>query len=73
MDPPQVSLSLGSSLRPEDIKEGDDVYFECQVKANPREHRISWMHEVSHIITPSIKLLKPRFVQCLFSVFGKEQ
>ncbi|XP_049877454.1 hemicentin-2-like isoform X2 [Pectinophora gossypiella] len=41
---PLVSLSLGSTLNPQDIKEGDDVYFECNVKANPREHRISWFH-----------------------------
>ncbi|RVE55340.1 hypothetical protein evm_000238 [Chilo suppressalis] len=41
---PVVTLSLGSTLNPQDIKEGDDVYFECNVKANPREHRISWYH-----------------------------
>ncbi|KAI5643163.1 immunoglobulin domain-containing protein [Phthorimaea operculella] len=39
---PLVTLSLGSTLNPHDIKEGDDVYFECNVRANPREHRISW-------------------------------
>ncbi|KPJ18124.1 Nephrin [Papilio machaon] len=42
--PPVVSLSLGSTLNPHDIKEGDDVYFECSVRANPREHRITWYH-----------------------------
>ncbi|XP_041969072.1 nephrin-like [Aricia agestis] len=42
--PPVVTLSLGSTLNPHDIKEGDDVYFECSVKANPKEHRISWYH-----------------------------
>ncbi|XP_073816419.1 LOW QUALITY PROTEIN: sidestep III [Musca autumnalis] len=42
--PPQVTLSLGSTLKPDDIKEGDDVYFECHIKANPREHRITWSH-----------------------------
>ncbi|XP_063831478.1 neural cell adhesion molecule 1-like isoform X2 [Ostrinia nubilalis] len=41
---PLVTLSLGSTLKPHDIKEGDDVYFECNVRANPREHRISWYH-----------------------------
>ena len=30
-DPPVVSLSLGSNLEAGDIKEGDDVYFECNV------------------------------------------
>lgn len=46
-DPPQVVLSLGSTLNPTDIKEGDDVYFECHIKANPKEHRITWSHDVS--------------------------
>ncbi|XP_068619379.1 neural cell adhesion molecule 1-like [Battus philenor] len=41
---PLVVLTLGSTLNPNDIKEGDDVYFECNVKSNPREHRISWYH-----------------------------
>ncbi|XP_028038634.1 nephrin [Bombyx mandarina] len=41
---PLVILTLGSTLNPDDIKEGDDVYFECNVRANPREHRISWYH-----------------------------
>lgn len=50
-DPPQVTLSLGSTLKPDDIKEGDDVYFECHIKANPKEHRITWSHNVSIIST----------------------
>ncbi|CAG9789232.1 unnamed protein product [Diatraea saccharalis] len=41
---PLVLLNLGSTLNPDEIKEGDDVYFECNVKANPKEHRISWFH-----------------------------
>ncbi|CAH2094650.1 unnamed protein product [Euphydryas editha] len=41
---PLVTLTLGSTLNPHDIKEGDDVYFECNVRANPREHKISWYH-----------------------------
>lgn len=50
-DPPKVTLSLGSTLNPDEIKEGDDVYFECHIKANPKENRISWSHDVSaHII-----------------------
>ncbi|XP_069700710.1 neural cell adhesion molecule 2-like [Periplaneta americana] len=42
--PPIVSLMLGSTLNPDDIKEGDDVYFECHVKANPPWRRLSWLH-----------------------------
>lgn len=49
-DPPQVTLSLGSTLNPDDIKEGDDVYFECHIKANPKEHRITWSHDVSLLL-----------------------
>lgn len=42
-----VNLHLGSTLNPDDIKEGDDVYFECHVKANPPSRRLSWFHDVS--------------------------
>ncbi|GBP04548.1 Synaptogenesis protein syg-2 [Eumeta japonica] len=41
---PVLTLSLGSTLNANDIKEGDDVYFECNIRANPKEHRISWYH-----------------------------
>ncbi|CAH0596489.1 unnamed protein product [Chrysodeixis includens] len=41
---PVLTMALGSTLNPNDIKEGDDVYFECNIKANPKEHRISWYH-----------------------------
>lgn len=47
VDQPQVTLQLGSTLNPDDIKEGDDVYFECHIKANPKENRITWWHDVS--------------------------
>ncbi|XP_034941129.1 hemicentin-1-like [Chelonus insularis] len=39
---PVVSIKLGSSLRANDINEGDDVYFECEVKANPKAYKLSW-------------------------------
>ncbi|XP_014228892.1 hemicentin-2-like [Trichogramma pretiosum] len=42
--PPKVQLELGSTLRAENIKEGDDVYFECKVRANPEHHKITWRH-----------------------------
>ncbi|XP_050669556.1 hemicentin-1-like [Leptidea sinapis] len=48
--PPVVSLSLGSTLNPNEIKEGDDVYFECSVRANPKEHRISWYHNDKPVV-----------------------
>ncbi|XP_008211195.1 hemicentin-2 isoform X1 [Nasonia vitripennis] len=42
--PPMVQLELGSTLKAENIKEGDDVYFECKVRANPEHHKITWRH-----------------------------
>ncbi|XP_077293751.1 neural cell adhesion molecule 2-like [Arctopsyche grandis] len=42
--PPQVSLALGNTLSSDDIKEGDDVYFECHVVSNPPWRKLTWMH-----------------------------
>ncbi|KAL6951820.1 hypothetical protein U1Q18_050666 [Sarracenia purpurea var. burkii] len=42
--PPIVTLNFGNSLNPKNIKEGDDVYFECKVRSNPTQHRITWFH-----------------------------
>ncbi|CAG2058733.1 unnamed protein product, partial [Timema podura] len=41
---PIPTLKLGSSLNPDDIEEGDDVYFECQIKANPWAYKVVWKH-----------------------------
>ncbi|RLU16894.1 hypothetical protein DMN91_010963 [Ooceraea biroi] len=43
--PPIVSLNLGSTLNSEDIKEGDDVYFECHIRANPPWLKLIWIHD----------------------------
>ncbi|XP_068619221.1 neural cell adhesion molecule 2-like [Battus philenor] len=46
---PIVDLKMGSNLNPDEIKEGDDVYFECTVKANPKTHRLVWFHDNTEI------------------------
>lgn len=46
-DMPVVTLKMGSSLNPDDIKEGDDVYFECNIRANPKAYKLAWFHNVS--------------------------
>lgn len=46
-DVPILHLSLGSNLNPDDIEEGDDVYFECKVNANPSAYKVLWKHNVS--------------------------
>ncbi|XP_050734369.1 neural cell adhesion molecule 2-like isoform X2 [Eriocheir sinensis] len=43
--PPTVKASLGRSLKPELLKEGDDVYFTCSVAANPPASSITWYHK----------------------------
>ena len=47
VDTPVVTLKMGSTLNPDDIKEGDDVYFECNIRANPKTYKLSWFHNVS--------------------------
>lgn len=49
--PPIVTLRLGSTLVVDEIKESDDIYFECDIKANPPWRKLSWLHDgilISH-------------------------
>ena len=46
-DPPRMELRLGRSLNASNIKEGDDVYFECLIQANPPPSNIRWTRNVS--------------------------
>ncbi|KAG7154098.1 Neural cell adhesion molecule 1-like 4 [Homarus americanus] len=39
---PRVQLRAGQNLVLTNIKEGDDVYFECVVKASPPAHTVHW-------------------------------
>ena len=48
-DMPVVTLKMGSSLNPDDIKEGADVYFECMIQSNPKPYKMSWYHNVSFL------------------------
>lgn len=42
---PRVSLRLGKSLDPDNLRTGNDVYFECDVRANPIPHKLIWLHQ----------------------------
>ena len=44
---PMATLRLGPTFKADSIKEGDDVYFECSIQANPDVTRLVWKHEVS--------------------------
>ncbi|XP_037777069.1 peroxidasin homolog [Penaeus monodon] len=54
---PRLSLAAGQNLDMEDIKEGDDVYFECGIQANPRVYKVQWFHngeELSHNVSAGV-------------------
>lgn len=64
---PIVTLIMGPTLNPDDIKEGDGVYFECNVKSNPKPYKMAWFHDVS--ILCGVNLLSnfaPNFFFCYF-------
>ena len=46
-DAPHAELRLGRSLNASNIKEGDDVYFECLIHSNPAPSTIVWTRHVS--------------------------
>ncbi|CAL8090167.1 unnamed protein product [Orchesella dallaii] len=57
--PPAAILKLGSALQQDEIKEGDDVYFECHLKSNPPHHKLEWMLNnrlLQHNVTAGIIL-----------------
>ena len=42
LDPPTVKLEIGKALNLNDLEEGDDVYFECSIHANPPAYKVTW-------------------------------
>ena len=48
-DPPRVKLNLGSGIDRNQISEGQDVYMDCEIRANPRFYKVEWIHNVSSI------------------------
>ena len=45
-DIPSSTLTIGSNLNASNIKEADDVYFDCKVQASPAPYKITWRHNV---------------------------
>uniref|UniRef100_A0A182IW72 Ig-like domain-containing protein n=2 Tax=Anopheles atroparvus TaxID=41427 RepID=A0A182IW72_ANOAO len=41
---PDAYVKLGSSLDPNSIREGTDVYFDCIVQAHPAVYKVEWKH-----------------------------
>ena len=46
---------MGAKIRHDSIKEGNDIYFECKVKANPPITAISWNFENQSLMSDSRK------------------
>ncbi|XP_049785945.1 hemicentin-2-like [Schistocerca cancellata] len=41
---PEATIQLGTSLNPDNIREGADVYFDCIIIAVPPVFRVEWRH-----------------------------
>lgn len=46
-DTPETQIQLGTSLNPNTIREGTDVYFDCLIQAEPSVYKVEWRHLVS--------------------------
>ncbi|XP_074600004.1 uncharacterized protein LOC141854281 [Brevipalpus obovatus] len=42
---PSLKLTYGPNIKPENIREGFDVYLECHISANPRVYETVWLFE----------------------------
>ncbi|KAH7951859.1 hypothetical protein HPB52_014330 [Rhipicephalus sanguineus] len=51
--PPKLTLRLASSLRRSQLREGQDVYLECVVEANPPVSDVSWWFGDRELFTDS--------------------
>ncbi|CAK1578768.1 unnamed protein product [Parnassius mnemosyne] len=41
---PIATMHFSTKINPNDIEEGDDVYFGCEVDANPPAYKVVWEH-----------------------------
>uniref|UniRef100_T1IV98 Ig-like domain-containing protein n=1 Tax=Strigamia maritima TaxID=126957 RepID=T1IV98_STRMM len=47
---PIVTLELGPSQNKDNIHEGDDVFFECRITANPFAHAVEWKFQNQYLV-----------------------
>lgn len=65
-DLPIVAVELGSSLNASFIREGMDIYFECNIQSNPRPKKLEWIHNVRSLNVLSFKLINSIFKKIIF-------
>lgn len=65
-DTPETQIQLGTSLNPNTIREGTDVYFDCLIQAEPSVYKVEWRHQVSE----STVLFRMKLIQnkCRFTM-----
>ncbi|XP_071513724.1 protein turtle-like isoform X2 [Panulirus ornatus] len=54
---PKLQLRPGQNLDMSNIKEGDDVYFECDIQANPSVFKVQWFlngEELQHNVAAGV-------------------
>ncbi|XP_069191365.1 nephrin isoform X2 [Procambarus clarkii] len=47
---PSVNLTLGRTLDPKNLKEGNDLFFDCSVDANPPPYKVRWLHQGEELV-----------------------
>ncbi|XP_042863985.1 nephrin-like [Penaeus japonicus] len=50
---PIVTMSLGRSLDPDNLREENDIFFDCKVDANPDPYKVEWWHD-NDIVTQNL-------------------
>ena len=56
---PRARIRFWRNLLVSNIHRGEDVYFECDIKANPAVYNVTWRHNVNIVI-----IVKLYFIIC---------
>ncbi|XP_054717259.1 neural cell adhesion molecule 1-like [Uloborus diversus] len=69
--PPQLSLVFGASEQYEHIREGSDVYFECNIQANPPVTEVRWRFQSRNLVHDPLRGIIVRNHSLLLHNVGK--
>ncbi|KAG8198816.1 hypothetical protein JTE90_007119 [Oedothorax gibbosus] len=68
---PQLSLVFGASEQYEHIREGSDVYFECNIQANPPVQQVQWRFQSKNLQHDSLRGIVVRNHSLLLHSVGR--